>query len=482
MEEATPKAAVLGQAAVASPFRCLLGVGGRCSVADTAKALSALAAQPFFEDLDARHRQAVLDTACEISCAADTILFQEGDPAHAGGCCYVVLQGTVGLFRREDAKKVEDSDVHTASPSQHPRPRTAPAAAMLLAEWPQLPGVPDTVPIEKSSSRDFEEPDAAAAAEASGQLRRGAQTLEDWELSRLMFTAEGFSTWPAGRELGIQVGEDVEPGICFGQSAILKPEQARAYTACCMEPAELLVLQHPKSSPLFLSDEQLADESRKLEFLREHLPGVRQQPHPDAMPSGRIHPVRLFSKVAFPKGHVFFKQGVVADSALYVMISGAAEVLYKQQTQSLDIQRQLPTCQEALRVQQAKRAASAKKPPRTSMPAARRADISGSRKGYQVVVYEEGSFLLSSLGAGAVFGSSPLTGAVEPFTIVAKQSCEVYMLPPAEMGKLSLTMAEFIREHVSSTTRFRLERLKRDRSERASYCNASKEALAASVR
>merc|ERR1712187_1071102 len=213
----------------------------------------------------------------------------------------------------------------------------------------------------------------------------------------------------------------------------------------------------------------MGHDSRKLSFLREHVPGIRNKPNPAAMPGGRIHPMHFFREAYFPKGHRFFRQGSNAEDAIYVIIAGTVEIRYKQPEVLLNTNKQLPTCKEALDVQKVKRQAGA--PPHSCPPPQRRRNMAG-KKGEHVVVFEEGSYLVSTLRVGSVFGSLLPFSAVgqnvaEPFTAVASQSCEVYCAAGAEVSKLPLSLLETLREYFSSATKWRLDRVRTDRRGRA---------------
>merc|ERR1719329_1235776 len=65
-------------------------------------------------------------------------------------------------------------------------------------------------------------------------------------------------------------------------------------------------------------------QTEKTEFLRGHVPGMREMHAP--RPGSRAHASYLFKPASYPKGHVFIRQGEVAEDSIFVVYKGSVEI------------------------------------------------------------------------------------------------------------------------------------------------------------
>jgi len=233
------------------------------------------------------------------------------------------------------------------------------------------------------------------------------------------WTAEGFSLYTPDSDFGVEVAR-LSSGMILGELALLNDDR-RAATATCMEDTELLVVKKEEFDK-GLKEDMNKRKSEKLAFLRRHLPGLKEL----QQVRGKPHASYFFRLESVPRGHCFLRQGVIAEESVYVVLRGF-----------LEISRSEP------------------------LPRADRSTRSLHLvKGSPDVVRQ-----LAVLQPGAVFGSMPVVGEPEPFTIVTgAQPTEVLCVRGEDVGKLPRRLQESVREHIARVTLWRLEMLRSSRA------------------
>jgi len=233
------------------------------------------------------------------------------------------------------------------------------------------------------------------------------------------WTAEGFSLYTPDSDFGPEVAR-FGPGMLLGELALLNDDR-RSATAKCLEDTELLVVKKEEFDNV-LKEDMNRRKSEKIAFLRRHLPGIKELPQV----RGRPHASYFFRQESTPRGHCFLRQGVVAEEAIYIVLRGFVE------TSRID---PLPRPDRNTR----------------SLPMA---------KGASDVVRQ-----LVVLLPGAVFGSMPVVGELEPFTITAgSQPTEVLYVRGEDVARLPRRLQETVREHVARVTLWRLDLLRCSRA------------------
>eukprot|EP00929_Paragymnodinium_shiwhaense_P042864 TRINITY_DN22113_c0_g3_i2.p1 TRINITY_DN22113_c0_g3~~TRINITY_DN22113_c0_g3_i2.p1 ORF type:complete len:746 (-),score=82.83 TRINITY_DN22113_c0_g3_i2:245-2482(-) len=233
-------------------------------------------------------------------------------------------------------------------------------------------------------------------------------------------TAEGSSLYHRNSNLG-EFFYYIHPGRIIGESALVN-NVPRAGSVRCEEDSELIVIRRVDFDRL-LKEDLSQKQADQLTFLEEHIPGMRS-----AATLKRLHhPYHFFRKARFPKGHVFITQGKVEPKAIYLLSSGAIEVLRSDKVQSLP---------------------SASSP--GSPVGARKSRNGGST---EVRLSRCGEML-----PGCLFGTLPLACQEEPFTIVAKEACEVFFIKGKLYSLLPFCVTESVNKYLAENTVVRAHR------------------------
>jgi len=107
-------------------------------------------------------------------------------------------------------------------------------------------------------------------------------------------------------------------GTLFGELALLN-DRCRDATVSCWKDCEFLIIEKDDFDRV-LKSELHNTQRNKVEFLRQHVPGVRALPETTAE---RI--LYYFHREVFPKNHVFVRQGSILTGDIYFVWEGAVE-------------------------------------------------------------------------------------------------------------------------------------------------------------
>ncbi len=100
-------------------------------------------------------------------------------------------------------------------------------------------------------------------------------------------------------------------GRLFGELALLN-DQCRSATVRCLEESRFMVIRRSDFDAV-LEEEMVRKGDKKLRFLMDHLPGMRDVavPKPGAKPTA--HASHFFRKATCPRGHPFLQQGDIRE-------------------------------------------------------------------------------------------------------------------------------------------------------------------------
>jgi len=217
-----------------------------------------------------------------------------------------------------------------------------------------------------------------------------------WDLESRVCTVEGFSTWCNASKFGRRVAK-APRGQIFGEKGLEDGDAIRHASARCMAESELLVLHFDHLAKA--QDRIKRKRNFKFEFLRRHVPGMREEPLPDwDTASGQSHFINCFQRETTFSDHTFLRQGTVEPQRIvYVLLSGTVQITRKKSEKS-------EVCDELYR--------------------------------------------------GAVFGSLPHVDVPEPFTAMAVTACEFFQL---ELNKemqeaMPEAILDAISRHISAKT------------------------------
>eukprot|EP00927_Polykrikos_kofoidii_P060405 TRINITY_DN5539_c0_g2_i1.p1 TRINITY_DN5539_c0_g2~~TRINITY_DN5539_c0_g2_i1.p1 ORF type:complete len:647 (-),score=70.47 TRINITY_DN5539_c0_g2_i1:186-2126(-) len=292
-------------------------------------------------------------------------------------------------------------------------------------------------------------------------------------------TLEGFSFYHEKSFLGVQVATK-GAGDMFGELALMQ-DQPRSATVRASLDSEFLVISRTDFDNV-LKAEMNRKKAEKLQFLKEHIPGMRYVPKPR---HGRADASYFWRKASYPRGHQFLKQGTCAEDIVCVVSRGSCEVI-RQEGASCD-----PGCSSrasphsvssktSSRPSSANGDNSASKSlwqksgspgnVTSSISAALQKKVSGNKICWTTAPRpdsEPRELRMGVVVTGGVFGSLP-TPATEPFTVRAlSPTCEVYFVTKHEMNKLPRLLVDDIHEYLVRTTTWRLKCLRDTRFKEA---------------
>lgn len=370
----------------------------------------------FFQDMEPTVQQSLPTIVEHIHYEMNTVLFRQGDPP---GNCYAVLSGEVGIYVRSE----EDDGCDSARGYG----RLTSAASMSRCR----PGTSESIinPTSRRRSRSLT-----------------ALELEEDMATVLMRkpTAEGFSCYHEGSQFGKQVGF-CGPGKLIGELALLN-SQPRSATIKCVKDTEFLVISR-RAFDQVLKDDIKRAESQKVDFLTEHVPGMRDLPPPKEK-SNKPHASYFFKKATYTKDHEFLIQGTASDDTIFVVFSGAVEF------RRYELTCPPSRCQSANRGYRMKVWTPKPSAPKGGKAMATGKDEHGGRS--KDIVRKMGVLLV-----GGLFGSLPFPGP-EPFSVVALSTpCEVLYCSGNDLTKLPRNLVSTIQEYIANCQTWRLASLRR---------------------
>lgn len=270
-------------------------------------------------------------------------------------------------------------------------------------------------------------------------------------------TVEGFSSYSDDSNFGTQIGV-LGPGTLVGELALVN-DQPRSATVRLTADTDFLVIRRTDFDNL-LKEDMVRKGDEKLRFLMGHVPGMKQT----AVPKSGVktpHACYYFNKAAFPRGHHFLREGLVAEPCIIILFKGAAEVRRSEHAPqgvgaALPSSLSTPVLHEQL-------------PGGMMLGTYRRAPGVMERCNFQarlkslarVPDCDETVNRLGVLVPGGIFGSLPFQDK-EPFTVtVTSPMCEVFMCSGSDLTKLPRRLLESIREHLAHSAAYRLQQHQR---------------------
>lgn len=424
----------------------------------------------FFQDMEPSIQQKLPTIANHVRYPADTIIFRQGDPP---GNCYAILSGEVGIYVRSEEEDTPDS--------ARGKPMTPVRRMNTIGrnERDPLRSVGETTPSMAATTDDLMRMDMSrtepmARMAAGRTLSRSATTIESPEshwgrrrsrsltcielaedianVNMRKKTAEGFSCYHDGSSVGKQVGL-FKPGMLIGELALLQ-SQPRSATIKCLKDTEFLVISR-RAFDQVLKDDIKRAEAQKVEFLREHVPGMRDLPPPKEK-TNKPHASYFFKKASFSKDHEFLSQGAASDDTIFVVFNGSVEFRRFEGSKFLASRSTSPSGTTGGRRNRGtplKCWTPQPRDPKGGKVLKTGSEVHGGE--CKDIVRKMGILLV-----GGIFGSLPLPEP-EPFTVVALSSpCEVLCCSGADLAKLPRSLVNTIQEYLSSCATWRMARLR----------------------
>mmetsp|Transcript_51570 Transcript_51570/g.120269 ORF Transcript_51570/g.120269 Transcript_51570/m.120269 type:complete len:591 (+) Transcript_51570:52-1824(+) len=376
------------------------------------KLASALRFFRFFRDLPPSFFADVMKTATVEEFPVGRVLFKQGDPP---GACYLVLSGYVGLY--VESNKVGLSDLAAVQP--HTRPKR----------------------IREHRRR------------SKSMFSTAPETVAPEEYLEYQQTAEGFGHRAEEMILG-RFCDTVAAGKLFGEIGFHGDKERRPLSAKCLEDTVCVVIRKEQYNRARREESKRVEEER-LQFLGEHLPGMREAlaagQTEKSSPKGKAASPFAFRQATYSKGHVFLKQGELAEDITYVVVSGHVEFQ----------RHELMAPQQSLVPGLRGSASEAPGPGRHAWVSSEEAEKAGEGRRREI------TRRVGSLARGGVFGSlaSLGTGTEEPFSVVAESATvEVLYINAEAKQRLPRMVVDMLREYVSRSTMFRLGNLRVNRA------------------
>jgi len=379
----------------------------------------------FFQELDPGVQAKLPNIVTMTHLLIDTVIFRQDDPP---GNCYVLLNGEVGVYMKSGTEPEEE---RTESKGGSRRP------SMTMVEhiqWHQA------LRAQRAEAEAEGQPPRSGG---SDRRRSGSLGLSEAEAAKMkklqaiqMYpTTEGFSVFTgAVEDLGKQVAV-LRGGTIFGELALIN-DQPRGASIRCHTDCDLLVIRRDDFNRV-LKEEMMRAGDEKLNFLAQHVPGMRDIEIPRFI-QGKTgpHPAYFLRRATYRRGHFFFTQGTVAQDAIYVVFKGILDIRHREPGTSTG----------------------------TTAMARRLRPVNRGRIGYarqdkagEPEATAGTTRTLGTLMAGSAFGSLPVQAA-EPYSIVVSSaSCEVFQAIGPDMPKLPRRLLEAVREYIANSTAWRLK-------------------------
>lgn len=424
----------------------------------SAKATAVLKRIKFFQELEPGVQAKLPSIVNMQHLVADTVIFQQDDPP---GNCYVLLSGEVGVYARPEEEPDDEDDSRAGSrrvsllqkhqakkaAAEAERARLVQEAADALekqAGEDQLNA--DEGAEERPPSSCGEEDDMKEDEEAEGKAARLKVRGRKVEPLKAFQTTEGFSVWSDIEDLGKQVAL-IHGGTIFGELALIK-DQLRGASIRCLTDCDLLVIRRSDFDRVLKEEMRRAGDD-KLNFLFEHLPGMRDVEVPRQIQGkGQPHPAYYLRRATYRRGHRFLIQGTIAQDAIFVISTGCVEISHKDPSAG-------STAVGFRRRPQANRGRSV--PMNYAAKAAAALHEAENTERSDVPKNKGGPRCLGTFMRGSVFGNMPVQ-APEPYTVVVSSpSCEVFQAVGSDVQKLPRRLLEVVREYIANSTAWRLQ-------------------------
>lgn len=413
----------------------------------SAKATAVLKRIKFFQELEPGVQSKLPSIVTMEHVTAGTVIFRQDDPP---GNCYVLLNGEVGVFViPKSVEEVVDGDEDAEAFSRKSSTRMSMIEKFQEIKLQRLKAEYEAEAERRSSTKAetiTEAEEGEDGARNDGEAAPPQEDLDaDAELKvsrrrssvqppKVYQTTEGFSVWSDIEDLG-KKQVSLREGTIFGELALIN-DQLRGASIRCLTDCDLLVIRRSDFDRV-LKEEMRRAGDEKLNFLAEHLPGMRDVDVPRQIQGkGQPHPAYYLRRATYRRGHQFFTQGVVAQDAIFVVSKGSVEIRREDQSSPSVATTRLRT--------QARRGRSLGMRGYQSQP-----DNNNTAKG--------GPRILGTLMRGSVLGSLPVQAA-EPFSlIVSSPSCEVFQAIGPDVLKLPRRLLEVVREYIANSTAWRLQ-------------------------
>lgn len=243
---------------------------------------------PFFQELSQTVQDKLPSIVHQTSEKAGAVLFQQGD---APGDCYILLSGTVGVWKKEyEPEQVISSNSSSTSTT--------------------CPSIADSI-----SSADIHHRGSDRRRSSSDACRpSSSDSLPEKERRKggigLGFDREQFYALAFGNQV-----TTLGHGAIFGELALMR-NQPRSATITCVENCELFVIKRADFDAV-MKVEMNKINIWKCKFLMEYLPGMKSLTPPRVAKS-----LYLFNKVTVPRGHKFLTQGITSKKCVSVLTRG----------------------------------------------------------------------------------------------------------------------------------------------------------------
>lgn len=393
-------------------------------VMSASKVAALLNGFPFFKDFEAGVVRSLSHVVTQAMYKAGTVLFCQGDPP---GNCYVVVEGSVAVFyqHKEETPVAEESN------------RASMMARRTTRRSSTVPSLEDPPP-----AANFQRRTSWRRSSNTGMYDDSVNPLE--VLATRVPTVEGFSLYHPDMDLGEQVAT-LPAGSITGEIALLHEQPRSASLKCAVDTCFIIINKADFQTTLKAEMQRAREE--KLNFLLEHLPGLRGVPV--ARPGGRPHPSYYFKKTTVAKGHEFLKQGQTMDvPCLYIVLQGTVEIRRTELSTHLNDLSKSEASRRKLT------SSMTRKRPNSAMFRGAATPLrGGDGQGLSRI-----SRHIGTLQVGSLFGSVALAEE-EPFTLLASSGVEVFSVT-TDVMRFPMKLMRAVQEYLTQAMTYRLQRLK----------------------
>lgn len=217
------------------------------------------------------------------------VIFRQTDPPVD---CYVIMRGKVGVFISKE-KQLSPRNLEEDFEEEIEEEQSRGCLAKLLGKTTGQAGV------------------------GSGLWKSKVQIKKQ----KRFRTAEGYNTYSETSVLGNLVAT---LGVCqtFGELGLLE-SKPRAASIICFEPCRFLVIERNVFKKFF-KEKMTPEIYKKRIFMQRHVPGF--EPGNELMLARLTqHPSELFHERSYKFGHEFLTEGVITDTAIFVIREGEVQ-------------------------------------------------------------------------------------------------------------------------------------------------------------